>query len=103
MSAEFTGGAVLKSIPITSILLSTLFTLWLVTASQPLRPAPINVTRYQYNTELAKWNSLKISDYEETLQEPSFASWRIVVHIDRASGNPVETVTHFDRLDGRTT
>lgn len=93
----------MKSIPITSILLSTLLTLWLVTASQPLRPGPINITRDQYNAALAKWNSLHISDYEETIHYPSSSSWKIVVHIDRSTGTPVESVTHFDRLDGPAT
>jgi hypothetical protein len=93
----------MKSIPVTSILLSTLLTLWLVTASQPVRPGPINITRDQYNAALAKWNSLHISDYEETIQYPSSSSWKIVVHIDRSTGTPVESVTHFDRLDGPAT
>jgi hypothetical protein len=93
----------MKSIPLASILLGTLLTLWLVTASQPLRPGPINVTREQYDAELAKWNSLDIADYEETITYSSDSSWKIVVHINRNTGTPVESITHFDRLDGRTT
>jgi hypothetical protein len=83
---------------------SLVVALTLITASQPL-PTPINITWGQYNEALEKWNNLQVTDYEETVRDGLLwpgQRWKLVVHVDRTSANPSESVTHFDRRDAST-
>ena len=50
-------------------MLTMLVAFWLVTGSQSLLLAPINISRDQYETALAKWNSLHVAEYEETVNK----------------------------------
>lgn len=98
------------------ILFGILVTLTLVTGSQPVLPMPlINITMDDYAAALAKWNSLHVSQYEETISLRSgykkwYGSdyeirwehegrWKFVVDVDLTSETPSESVTQIDPLD----
>ena len=83
------------------ILLPVVLTLWLVTGSSLLRYPFWNVTRADYEAALAKWNSLPVAEYEETLEFWNWGKWKIVVQVDRTSGRTVENITHFESLDDK--
>jgi hypothetical protein len=79
--------------------LAKLIMLWLVTGSQSLLVAPINIRSEQYDTALAKWNSLHVAEYEQTVRfelAGLWHKWKVVVQVDPSRGNAVESVTNFD-------
>src|SRR4051794_19811754 len=84
------------------LFLATLIVLWLTTGSGPIAVSSIlfNISGTQYETALAKWNSLHVAEYEETVRYPSSMRWKIVVDVDRTAGSTKENVTHLERLDG---
>jgi hypothetical protein len=81
------------------MVLPMLLTLWLVTGSSLFRYPYWNVTQADYEAALAKWNSLPVAEYEETIELSDWGKWKIVVRVDRTAGNPVEKVTQVERLD----
>jgi hypothetical protein len=81
------------------ILLPLLPTLWLVTGSRLFRYPYWNVTQADYEAALAKWNSLPVAEYEETIELSDWGKWKIVVEVDRTAGSPVEKVTQVEPLD----
>jgi hypothetical protein len=82
------------SVAIATILLGTLF----ITGSQRLFTAPITISRGEYETALSKWNSLHVSEYEQTFHDFARCRFRMVVSVERSNGNPVDTITQFESL-----
>src|SRR4051812_44231613 len=101
MLGLFTNRFAAFSAAIAVLLLASGLVWWLASGSLNQRPAPINISRADYNGALAKWNSSHASEYEETVN--SGGRWKLVVTIDRTSGNDVESVTHYKSLDGTRT
>ncbi|HVF99328.1 MAG TPA: hypothetical protein VND68_05785 [Chloroflexia bacterium] len=83
------------------ILLPMLLTLWLVTGSSLFRYPYWNVTQADYDAALAKWDSLPVAEYEETIELWDRGKWKIVVKVDRTAGRSVENVTQFESLDDK--
>ena len=80
-------------------LLVTLLMLWLVTGGNLFGYRYWNVTQAKYEAALAKWHSLPIAEYEETLKLYGSGTWKIVVRVERTNGNRVEKVVSLQSLD----
>lgn len=84
---------------IITILLSVIALLWFAT----LQPPPINVTKAQYETALARWNNRHVSDYVETIsywdRGALMDKYKISVHVDYVDGKAIESVKQVERLD----
>ena|SRR5437868_3351223 len=93
MRGPFTNRRIAVSVAIPVLLLSGL----LLTGSQRVLIAPINIHEWQYTAALVKWNGLHVSEYEQTFQDMG-CRFKMVVSIDRTSGNPVETATKYESL-----
>ena len=100
----------MPSKPIQWMVLTMLVAFWLVTRSQPVQPAlTSNVTREQYDTALAKWNSLHVTEYEETvslwIEDRYWGKWKVVVQSVPTAGHEAEgligpeSITHFESLE----
>lgn len=80
-------------------LLVTLLMLWLVTGGNLFGYRYWNVTQDKYEAALAKWHSLPIAEYEETLKLYGSGTWKIVVRVERTNGNRVEKVVSLQSVD----
>src|SRR5438132_353438 len=93
----------MPSKPVQWMMLTMLVAFWFVTGSQSLLLAPINISRYEYDTALAKWNSLHVAEYEETVSVLSDVTlkgtWKAIVHVDPTTGNGAGDVTYVESLD----
>ena len=76
----------------------------LLYAATPMRTGSLNIDRGDYDVALAKWNSLHVAEYEETVGEQashsSLGNFKMVVDVDYTSGNAVETVAQIQKADG---
>ena len=86
-----------KKAAVAVALLTTILTMWLATAGQRLSAGPINIGWDEYESALAKWNSLHVTEYEQDFRD-LFCRYRLTIHVERGSGTPIETVTHSERL-----
>jgi hypothetical protein len=93
MRGLFTNRRIVVSVALAVLLLSGL----LLTGSQRVLIAPININEWQYTAALVKWNGLHASEYEQTFQDLG-CRFKMVVSIERTGGNPVETVTQYESL-----
>src|SRR4051812_31458568 len=109
LPSTFTYGSVRNSITVSAMMFSTLITLFLVLGGNPLHPSlvrtpntPINIIRESYDTALTKWNSLHVTEYEETVQwltdHDYMGKWRVVVDVDPAAKNTVTCLRNFENL-----
>jgi hypothetical protein len=73
--------------------------LCLVTGSNLFGYRYWNVTQDKYEAALAKWHSLPIEEYEETLTLTGSGTWKIVVQVERTNGVRVEKVQSVESLD----
>jgi hypothetical protein len=81
--------------------LTVLFSFWLMTASQSLLAAPINISREQYDAAFAKWSALHITDYEETVrfeQLGEWQEWKVAIHTDPSSAQAVDRISRFEGI-----
>lgn len=108
MTRLFTRRTVTISIATAAILLGLFTVFWLVRESQYRNTS--NISRGQYDTALAKWNNLHVTDYQATLQSTNWGRWKIVVHVDEAYGNKYAAdvratyshrVVSFESLDNK--
>src|SRR6476659_9955594 len=93
----------MPSKPVQWTILTLLAAFWVVTGSQSVLLAPINISRYDYDAALAKWNSLHATEYEETVGilagDKSEGKWKAIVHVAPTAEDGAESVTHVESLD----
>ncbi len=93
----------LNSRTVARALLGTFIVLWLVTGSNLFGYRYWNVTQDKYEAALAKWHSLAVEEYEETLDLYSSGKWKFVVRVEHVGVNRVEKVISLQSLDETST
>ncbi|MEA2573075.1 MAG: hypothetical protein QOH93_373 [Chloroflexia bacterium] len=80
-------------------MLVTLLTVWLATGSNLFGYRYWSVTQDKYEAALAKWHSLPVEEYEETLDLYSSGKWKLLVQVQSVNGIRVDKITKLESLD----
>jgi hypothetical protein len=84
MAELLTGRLLVASLRAAAIVLSIIVVLMWLRGGQSY--AQCNIVRSQYDEALARWNSLKVIDYEAIIGQTSRGQLKIVVNVDNAYG-----------------